>query len=73
MSADGKNDKKVLIRLRDIRRSKGMSLNALADEVMEVIALIENFVIIDNSVEVDMESKARSDIKRELKVLTDGS
>ena len=33
MSADSKNDKKVLLKLRDIRRSKGMSLNALADKV----------------------------------------
>lgn len=33
MSTSGKNDKKLLLKLRDIRRAKGMSLNALAEKV----------------------------------------
>lgn len=33
MSDDSTNDNKVLLRLRDIRRAKGMSLNAFAEKI----------------------------------------
>jgi len=33
MSIDSKKDKKILLKLRDIRRAKGMSLNVLAEKV----------------------------------------
>lgn len=33
MSAENEDENKVLLKLRDIRRSKGMSLNTLADKV----------------------------------------
>lgn len=33
MSDDVQNDNKVLLKLRDVRRAKGMSLNSLAEKV----------------------------------------
>ncbi|WP_133131358.1 helix-turn-helix domain-containing protein [Legionella yabuuchiae] len=33
MSDDAPNDNKILLKLRDVRRSKGMSLNSLAEKV----------------------------------------